>query len=295
MNYITLNNEEKIPQLGFGVYQISKEETAQAVYEAIKIGYRLIDTAIAYDNEEEVGDGIQRAIKEGLVTREELCITTKLFVHNVVNYEEATKAIHASLTRLKLDYIDIFLLHQPYGDIYGAWRALGLAQKEGKIKSLGISNFDSAKMIEFVKMNDVGIPQINQIEINPWYQREEDIVWHQKYNVQVEAWAPFAEGRQGLFTNPILLKIAQKYKKSVAQIVLRWLIQRNSVVLAKSIRPERMKENFEVFDFCLSDEDMKEITSLDQQQSAFFDHHNPEMVEWFMDRIENLQPGAKRW
>lgn len=295
MNYITLNNEERIPQLGFGVYQISKEETAQAVYEAIKIGYRLIDTAIAYDNEEEVGNGIQHAIKEGLVTREELCITTKLFVHNVVNQEEATKAIHASLTRLKLDYIDIFLLHQPYGDIYGAWRALGLAQKEGKIKSLGISNFDSAKMIEFVKMNDVGIPQINQIEINPWHQREEDIVWYQKYNVQVEAWAPFAEGRQDLFTNPTLLKIAQKHQKSVAQVVLRWLIQRNSVVLAKSIRPERMKENFEVFDFCLSDEDMKEIASLDQQKSAFFDHHNPEMVEWFMGRIENLQPGAKRW
>mgnify|MGYP000119520258 FL=1 len=205
MDYITLNNGEQMPQLGFGVYQIPNEETAEAVYQAIKIGYRLIDTAISYGNEEGVGEGIKRAIADELVTREELFITTKLFVNNVINQETASAAIDESLERLQLDYVDLFLLHQPYGDVYGAWRALGNSQKEGKVKSLGISNFDSAKMIEFVKMNDVGIPQVNQIEINPWNQRVADLEWHKKYNVQAEAWAPFAEGRNNLFTDPILL------------------------------------------------------------------------------------------
>ncbi len=288
MHYITLNNGEKIPQLGFGVYQIPNEETAEAVYQAIKAGYRLIDTAIAYGNEEGVGDGIKRAIAKGLVTREELFITTKLFVHNVVNQMEATNAIRESLSKLQLDYIDLILLHQPYGDIYGAWRALGTARKEGKVKSLGVSNFSTAKLIEFIKMNDVGIPQINQIEINPWNQRTEDCIWHEKYKVHAEAWAPFAEGRQDLFTNPVLLDIGRKYKKSVAQVVLRWLIQRGVIVLAKSSKPERMAENLNVFDFSLTDDDMLTIKNLDKKESAFFDHQDPKMVEWFMDRIQNI-------
>ena len=213
MDYITLNNGEQMPQLGFGVYQIPNEETAEAVYQAIKIGYRLIDTAISYGNEEGVGEGIKRSIADELVTREELFITTKLFVNNVINQETASAAIDESLERLQLDYVDLFLLHQPYGDVYGAWRALGNSQKEGKVKSLGISNFDSAKMIEFVKMNDVGIPQVNQIEINPWNQRVSDLEWHKKYNVQAEAWAPFAEGRHDLFMNPVLSEIGHKYGK----------------------------------------------------------------------------------
>lgn len=295
MDYITLNNGEQMPQLGFGVYQIPNEETAEAVYQAIKIGYRLIDTAISYGNEEGVGEGIKRAITDELVTREELFITTKLFVNNVINQETASAAIDESLERLQLDYVDLFLLHQPYGDVYGAWRALGNSQKEGKVKSLGISNFDSAKMIEFVKMNDVGIPQVNQIEINPWNQRVSDLEWHKKYNVQAEAWAPFAEGRHDLFTNPVLSEIGHKYGKSVGQVVLRWLMQRGVVALAKSTRLERMAENLNIFDFALTDDDIMKIAELDMKESAFFDHHDPQMVEWFMSRIENIQPGIKRW
>lgn len=191
MNYITLNNGEKMPQLGFGVYQIPNEETEEAVYQAIVAGYRLIDTAISYGNEAEVGAGVARAIAEGLVSREDLFITTKLFVNNVFNQETAATAIDESMTKLGLTYIDLVLLHQPYGDTYGAWRALATAQANGRVKSIGISNFDAAQMIEFTRMNDVKItPQINQIEINPWNQRKSDLAWHEKYHVQAEAWAP---------------------------------------------------------------------------------------------------------
>lgn len=294
MKEITLNNGEKMPQLGFGVYQIPNEETAKSVYEAIKVGYRLIDTAISYHNETETGQGIKRAIDDGIVTRKELFITTKLFVNNVFNEQTAAQAIEGSLDRLGLDYIDLFLLHQPYGDIYGAYRALGKAQHNGKIKSIGVSNFDSGKLIEFAQMNDVGLPQINQIEINPWHQRVEDLDWHHKYNIQPEAWAPFAEGRNNLFTDPILSNIGAKYDKSVGQVVLRWLIQRDVVVLAKSTNPNRMLENFNIFDFELSDEDMQTIHSLDQKASAFFDHKDPKMVEWFMGRIIKDKPDMKR-
>lgn len=295
MNYITLNNGEKIPQLGFGVYQIPKDETEEAVYQAIKVGYRLIDTAISYGNEYETGLGINHAIKDGLATREELFVTTKLFINNVFSQQTAEKAINQSLAKLDISYIDLFLLHQPYGDIYGAYRALGEAQKDNKIKSIGISNFNAAKMIEFVKMNDVGIPQINQIEINPWNQRIDDLIWSKKYDVQVEAWAPFAEGRDNLFTNPLLEEIGNKYGKTIGQVVLRWLIQSNIVVLAKSTKVERMIENIDIFDFELNQDDINQISSLDRNKSAFFDHNDPEMVEWFMGRIENNQPNLKKW
>ncbi|MFV8240869.1 aldo/keto reductase [Aerococcus sp. L_32] len=283
MQTITLNNGVEIPQLGFGVYQIPLEETAEAVYQAIKVGYRLIDTATIYGNERETGQGIKRAIDEGLVRREDLFVTSKLFILQAPE-EKAAETIEQSLNVMGLEYLDLYLIHQPYGEIYGAWRALVAGQKSGKLRAIGISNFKSSKMIEFVGLNEV-TPQINQIEVNPWNQRIEDQEWHEKYGVQVEAWAPFAEGRHDLFTNPILAEIGRQYGKSIGQVVLRWLIQRGIVALAKSVRPERMAENIDIFDFELSSEDVEKITSLDMKESAFFDHDDPQQVEWFINRM----------
>lgn len=283
MNTIKLNNGVTMPQLGFGVYQIPLEETAEAVYQAIKVGYRLIDTAAIYGNEKETGQGIKRAIEEGIVTRKELFITSKLFILQTPE-EKAMKTIGHSLSIMGLDYLDLYLIHQPYGDVYGAWRALVTAQKEGELRAIGISNFKSSKMIEFVGLNEVK-PQINQIEVNPWNQRIEDQEWHEKYGVQIEAWAPFAEGRHELFQNQELAKIGGKYNKTVGQVVLRWLMKRNIIALAKSVHPERMAENFNIFDFELSVDDMKSINQLDKKESAFFDHDDPQQVEWFMKRM----------
>ncbi|MBX9036529.1 aldo/keto reductase [Enterococcus raffinosus] len=283
MRTIQLNNGVKMPQLGFGVYQIPLEETAEAVYQAIKAGYRLIDTASIYGNEKETGEGIKRAIDEGLTTREELFVTSKLFILQAPE-EKAAETIEQSLNVMGLDYLDLYLIHQPYGDVYGAWRAMVAAQKAGKLRAIGISNFKSAKMIEFVGLNDVK-PQINQIEVNPWNQRIEDQEWHEKYGVQIEAWAPFAEGHHDLFTNPVLAEIGEQYGKSVGQVVLRWLMQRGIVALAKSVRPERMAENINIFDFELSDADVEKISALDRKESAFFDHDAPQQVEWVMNRM----------
>ncbi|WP_165006474.1 MULTISPECIES: aldo/keto reductase [unclassified Enterococcus] len=287
MQTIKLNNGVEMPQLGFGVYQIPLEETAEAVYQAIKAGYRLIDTASIYGNEKETGEGIKRAIDEGLVTREELFVTSKLFILQAPE-EKAAETIEHSLDTMGLDYLDLYLIHQPYGDVYGAWRAMVAAQKAGKLRAIGISNFKSAKMIEFVGLNEV-TPQINQIEVNPWNQRIEDQEWHEKYGVQVEAWAPFAEGRHELFTNPVLKEIGKQYGKTVGQVVLRWLMQRGIVALAKSVRPERMAENIDIFDFELSTEDIEKIAALDMKESAFFDHDAPQQVEWFMKRMEDTE------
>ncbi|HCT98089.1 2,5-diketo-D-gluconate reductase A [Aerococcus sp. 150760007-1] len=287
MQTITLNNGVEIPQLGFGVYQIPLEETAEAVYQAIKVGYRLIDTATIYGNERETGQGIKRAIDEGLVRREDLFVTSKLFILQAPE-EKAAETIEQSLNVMGLEYLDLYLIHQPYGEIYGAWRALVAGQKSGKLRAIGISNFTSSKMIEFVGLNEV-TPQINQIEVNPWNQRIEDQEWHEKYGVQVEAWAPFAEGRHDLFTNPILAEIGRQYGKSIGQVVLRWLIQRGIVALAKSVRPERMAENIDIFDFELSSEDVEKITALDMKESAFFDHDDPQQVEWFMNRMVDTE------
>lgn len=283
MQTITLNNGVEIPQLGFGVYQIPLEETAEAVYQAIKVGYRLIDTATIYGNERETGQGIKRAIDEGLVRREDLFVTSKLFILQAPE-EKATETIEQSLNVMGLEYLDLYLIHQPYGEIYGAWRALVAGQKSGKLRAIEISNFKSSKMIEFVGLNEV-TPQINQIEVNPWNQRIEDQEWHEKYGVQVEAWIPFAEGRHDLFTNPILAEIGRQYGKSIGQVVLRWLIQRGIVALAKSVRPERMAENIDIFDFELSSEDVEKITALNMKESAFIDHDDPQQVEWFMNRM----------
>lgn len=283
MNTITLNNGVKMPQLGFGVYQIPLAETAEAVYQAIKAGYRLIDTASIYGNEKETGQGIRRAIDEGLVKREDLFVTTKLFILQIPE-KKAAETINNSLETIGLEYLDLYLIHQPYGDVYGAWRALVAAQVDGKVRAIGVSNFKSAKMIEFVGLNDV-LPQINQIEVNPWNQRVDDQAWHKKYDVQVEAWAPFAEGRHELFKNPVLAEIGAQYHKTVGQVVLRWLMQRGIVALAKSVRQERMAENIAIFDFELNDADMKKIAELDMKESAFFDHDDPQQVEWFMNRM----------
>ena len=283
MQTIQLNNGVEMPQLGFGVYQIPLAETAEAVYQAIKAGYRLIDTASIYGNEKETGEGIKRAIEDGLVTREELFVTSKLFILQTPE-EKAAETIDQSRSVMGLDYLDLYLIHQPYGDVYGAWRAMVAAQKAGKLRAIGISNFKSAKMIEFVGLNEVK-PQINQIEVNPWNQRIEDQEWHEKYDVQIEAWAPFAEGHHDLFTNPVLNEIGEQYGKSVGQVVLRWLMQRGIVALAKSVRPERMAENIDIFDFDLSKEDFEKIAGLDMKESAFFDHDAPEQVEWFMNRM----------
>lgn len=217
------------------------------------------------------------------MTREELFVTSKLFILQTPE-DKAAATIEHSLSVMGLDYLDLYLIHQPYGDIYGAWRALVAAQQAGKVRAIGISNFKAAKMIEFVGLNEVK-PQVNQIEVNPWYQREADLVWHEQYGVQVEAWAPFAEGHHDLFTNPILAEIGSKYGKSVGQVVLRWLMQRGIVALAKSVHPERMAENIDIFDFELTASDMATIQSLDKKESAFFDHDAPEQVEWFMKRM----------
>ena len=287
MQTIKLNNGVEIPQLGFGVYQIPLNETAEAVYQAIKAGYRLIDTASIYGNEKETGEGIKRAIDEGLVTRKELFVTSKLFILQAPE-SKATETIENSLDTMGLDYLDLYLIHQPYGDVYGAWRAMVAAQKAGKLRAIGVSNFKSAKMIEFVGLNEVK-PQINQIEVNPWNQRIEDQKWHEKYGVQVEAWAPFAEGRHDLFTNPVLAEIGEQYGKTIGQVVLRWLMQRGIVALAKSVRPERMAENIDIFDFELSKEDIEKIAALDMEESAFFDHDAPQQVEWFMNRMVDTE------
>jgi 2,5-diketo-D-gluconate reductase A len=278
-NSVTLNNGIKMPILGFGVFQIPDPAVCeQSVVDAIEVGYKLIDTAQSYGNEEAVG----KAIKRSGVPREELFITTKLWVSDY-GEEKAKKAFEASLERLQLDYLDQYLLHQPFGDVHGSWRALEKLHKDGKIKAIGVSNFYPDRVMDLIMANEV-VPAVNQIEINPLYQRSDDQKFLEENKVQPEAWAPFAEGRNNLFQNEILVTIGKKYGKSVGQVVLRWLIQRNIVALAKSTHKERIAENFDVFDFELSDDDMKQITTLDMNESSFFSHRDPEAVKRIMGR-----------
>lgn len=275
MRYVTLNNGIKMPILGFGVYQMNDpQECEDAVYNAIKIGYRSIDTAEAYGNEEAVG----KAIKRSGVPREELFVTTKLWISNV-SYEKAKIAFQKSLDRLGLDYIDLYLIHQPYGDIYGAWRAMVELYKEGKIKAIGVSNFYPDRIVDFILNNEV-IPAINQVETHPFNQQVEAQKIMEEYGVQIESWGPFAEGKNEIFKNTILTEIGNKYSKSVAQVILRWLIQREVIVIPKSVRKERMEENFNIFDFELSEKDMEKIKELDKKESLFFSHRDPNMVKW---------------
>ena len=280
MEYVTLSNGVKMPKNGYGVYQISKEDCERCVLDAIKVGYRLIDTAQSYFNEEEVGNAIQKAINDGLVKREDLFITSKVWIDNY-GYEKCKKSVLESMKRLKIDYIDLMLLHQPFADYYGAYRALEDLYEEGKIRAIGVSNFYPDRLTDICLFGRKIVPHVNQVETNVFnaqYEAQENM---EKYNVQIEAWAPFGEGRNNMFSNEILSEIAKNHNKSIAQIILRWLTQRNVVVLSKSTSVERIKENFNIFDFELSKEEMDKIKELDTKNSLFFSHYDPNMVAWF--------------
>lgn len=280
MEYITLSNGIKMPVLGYGVYQVTKDECERCVLDALKAGYRSIDTAQSYFNEEEVGS----AIKKSGVPREEIFLTSKVWIENY-GYDACKKSVEESLKKLKTDYLDLMLLHQPFADYYGAWRALEDLYKEGKLKSIGISNFYPDRMVDIASFAEIR-PMVNQVEVHPFNQQIIAKEYMDKYGVQIEAWAPFGEGKGGLFENEILKDIGKKYNKTTAQVMLRWHIQRGVVVIPKSVHYERMAENFNVFDFKLSDEDMAEISKLDKNESSFFSHYDPQMVEWFVKMVE---------
>lgn len=278
MQTFKLNNGVEIPVLGFGVFQIAPQETEKAVLDAIEVGYRHIDTAQAYQDEKEVGN----AIKNSGIDRKEFFLTTKVWISNF-GYEKAKASVLQSLANLQTDYIDLMLLHQPIGDSYGAWRALEELYEEGKIRAIGVSNFYPERLAEFVAINKVK-PMLNQVEINPFFQQGEAIDYMKQKDVQPQAWAPFAEGKNDIFSNPILSEIGKKYGKSVGQVILRWSIQRGVVALAKSVRKERMAENINVFDFELSAEDMAKIATIDTGKSLIINHYDPNVVEWLAKR-----------
>ena len=280
MDHVILNNGVKIPLLGFGVYQIPKEDCERCVLDAISIGYRLIDTAQSYFNEEAVGSAIEKCG----VPRDELFITTKVWIDNY-GYDKTRRSVLESMRKLRTDYLDLVLLHQPFGDYYGAYHALEVLYREGKIKAIGVSNFYPDRLSDIAAFNEI-VPQVNQVETNPLNQQtmaQENMV---KNGVQIEAWAPFGEGRNGIFEDPVLKEIAQKHNKSVAQVILRWLIQRKVVALAKSTHRERIQQNFEVFDFELPAEDMETIRTLDTGKSLFFSHQEPSTVDLFVELIK---------
>lgn len=296
MEYVKLNNGIEMPLISFGVYQIPKEDTKRCVLDAIKSGYRGIDTAQSYFNESEVGD----AIVECGVPREELFITTKVWIDHY-GYEECKASVEESLRKLKTDYLDLCLLHQPFSDYYGAYRALEELYAEGKIKAIGVSNFYPDRLTDICMFDRKVIPAVNQVEVNPynaqWFAQEN----MEKHGVKMEAWAPFGEGRNNLFTNETLVSIGKKYNKSSAQVMLRWLIQRGVIVACKSTHIERMQENINIFDFELTKEDMNSIKTLDTSNSLFFSHNDPNMVEWF-DKIvkerrvnEDCRKENKKW
>lgn len=268
-----------MPILGFGVFQIPDlEECEKSVFEALQTGYRLIDTAAAYMNEEAVGN----AIKRSGVPREELFITTKVWIQSD-GYEGTKRSFEDSLSKLQLEYLDLYLMHQPYGDVYGSWRAMQDLYKAGRVRAIGVSNFHPDRLIDLIVHNEV-VPAVNQVETHPFHQQIETQQFLQANGVQIQSWGPFAEGKNNLFSNELLSSIGQKYNKSVAQVVLRWLTQRGVVAIPKSVRKERMEENFNIFDFQLSAADMQAIATLDQKTSLFFDHRDPAMVKWLGER-----------
>lgn len=274
MQNVVLNNGVEMPILGFGVFQVpDPEECERSVYEALQTGYRLIDTAAAYLNEEAVG----KAIKRSGVPREEIFVTTKLWIQDT-GYESTKEAFEKSLTRLQLDYLDLYLIHQPYGDVYGSWRAMEELYKEGRIKAIGVSNFQPDRIMDLIVHNEV-VPAVNPIETHPFQQQLETQKFLQENNVQIESWGPFAEGKNNIFQNELLLSLAMKHKKTVAQVILRWLTQRGVLVIPKSVRKERIVENFNIFDFELSPEDMKAVKALDTKASLFLDHRDPATVK----------------
>ena len=274
MEHRILNNGGEMPVLGFGVYQVEETVCEQCVCDAIAAGYRSIDTASAYLNERAVG----RAIRRSGVPREELFITTKLWVQDA-GYESTKRAFAKSLERLQLDYLDLYLIHQPFGDVYGSWRAMEELYREGAVRAIGVSNFQPDRLVDLILHNEV-VPAVNQVETHPFCQQTEAAAVMASEGVQIESWAPVAEGRNNLFGNGTLVSLAAKYRKSVAQVVLRWLIQRGVVVIPKSVRPERMAENIAVFDFHLAPEDMDLIATLDTRRSCFLSHRDPETVKW---------------
>lgn len=280
MEYVTLYNSVKMPILGYGVYQVTKEECERCVLDALKAGYRSIDIAQSYFNEEEVGEAIQ---KSG-VPRNEIFLTSKVWIDNY-GYDKCRKSVETSMKKLKTDYLDLMLLHQPFSDYYGAWRALEDLYREGKIRAIGVSNFYPDRLVDIASFSSVR-PMVNQVETHPFNQQVAAKKYMDKYGVQIEAWAPFGEGRGGLFENPVLAEIAQKHKKTTAQVMLRWHIQRGVVVIPKSTHYERMKENLNVFDFMLDEEDMAKIAALDKNESSFFSHCDPATVEWFVEMVD---------
>jgi len=275
---ITLNNGVEMPIIGFGVFQIPAEETEQAVVEAIAAGYRALDTAASYGNEEAVGRGITASG----IARDELFITTKLWVEHQ-GEEKARRAFETSLEKLGIDHVDLYLIHQPFGDYYGSWRAMEKLNEEGLARAIGVSNFYPDRLVDLMEHNEI-TPTVLQIETHPFFQRADYQELLHERGVQIESWGPFAEGRNNLFTNPTLTAIGEAHGKSVAQVVLRWLIQREVIVIPKSVRPERMRENLEVFDFELADEEMTRITALDTGESLFFNHHDPAIAAQFARR-----------
>lgn len=280
MEYITLSNGVKMPQLGYGVYQVTKDECERCVLDALDVGYRSIDTAQSYFNEEEVG----AAIEKSGIDRKEIFLTSKVWIEHF-GYEECKKSVLESMEKLRTDYLDLMLLHQPFGDTYGAWRALEELYEAGKLRAIGISNHYVDRMVEFANFTRIK-PMVNQMEVHPYNQQIELKKWMDKYDIRLEAWAPFGEGKNGLFTNEILSDIASKHGKTTAQVMLRWHIQRGVIIIPKSVHKERMSENFNIFDFKLDDEDMKRIEQMDTNTSAFFSHQDPAMVEWFVKMVE---------
>jgi len=283
MDHVTLNNGIRMPIAGFGVFQIpDPAECERSVVDAIDAGYRLIDTAASYQNEAAVGQGLRRSG----VPRDELFVTTKLWVQDA-GYERTTQAIDASLRRLQLDYLDLYLIHQPFGDVHGSWRAMEAAYQAGKLRAIGVSNFHPDRLMDIKAFNTVP-PALNQIEVNPFHQQAESVAFMREIGVQAQAWAPFAEGRNNLFGNEVLVDIGRKHGKSVGQVVLRWVVQRGIVALAKSVRKERMVENLAIFDFALDDADMARIGTLETGQSSFFSHRDPAIVKWMSERQLDL-------
>ena len=283
MQKVKLNNGVEMPILGFGVFQVTDlSECERSVVDAIETGYRLIDTAASYMNEEAVG----KAIKSSGIKREELFITTKLWIQSN-GYDGTKKAFESSLKKLQLDYLDLYLIHQPFGDVYGEWRAMQDLYKEGKVRAIGVSNFHPDRLIDLIIHNEI-VPAVNQIETHPFHQQIETQKFLEENKIQIESWGPFAEGKNNIFHNELLLSIGKKYNKSIAQVILRWLTQRGIVAIPKSVRRERMEENFKSLDFELSAEDMEAIKTLDTKKSSFFDHRDPAMVKWLGERKLNV-------
>ncbi|MGW3650750.1 aldo/keto reductase [Streptomyces sp. NPDC000878] len=279
MQYVILNNGVEMPVLGFGVFQIPAEQTEQAVTDALAAGYRLLDTAAAYQNEEAVG----HAIKNSGIPREELFVTTKLWVQDGPAQENTKRAFETSLNKLGLDHLDMYLMHQPFGDVYGQWRAMEELNRQGLVRAIGVANFYPDRLLDLTLNNEI-TPAVNQIETHPFFQRTADQELMREHGVQIQSWGGFAEGKNDIFTHPVLSGIGEKHGKSVAQVVLRWLTQREVVAIPKSVRAERMAENFDIFDFELTDDQMAAIATLDTGATLFFDHHDPAMVSWLSAR-----------